>query len=291
MESPAASSSTLSNAESSDSGDSPFGYYVDRPAIPPTALSDILRAAVPAVEIAGHGYAPDMNLGLPREVSRALHNGTLQVTDIANIIARVFRLIGVGNRVPPGHVRSLRDFSRYTLLPGDPIPPLNPIYIAKSDMASYICCTERCPDAPLRHAGWESWLASCHSLATTQIQVLSNPTIVHGEMYLLARLLTRLVPRMSWYEAMMNPIQFHGWFPSSLLFDFLARDGAYLTQHEMNKAVSLVQMLPILTVYPNQLTVPMVRIYHHTVGIERLTFVSLHPTLKEYTYAPEGRAM
>ena len=171
------------------------------------------------------------------------------------------------------------------------MPPLTPIYLAKSDMASYIRCTEGCPDAPLRHAGWETWLESCHLLATTHIQVLSNPTTVQGETYLLARLLTRLVPRMAWYEAMLDPIQFHGWFPSSLIFDFLARDGAYLTQQEMDKAVSLVQMLPILSVYPNQATVPMVRIFHYTVRTEELTFVSLHPTLKEYSYAPETRAM
>ena len=49
-------------------------------------------------------------------------------------------------------------------------------------------------------------------LAATQIHVLNNPTTVQGEAYLLARLLTRLVPRMAWYEAMMDPVQFHGWF-------------------------------------------------------------------------------
>ena len=64
-----------------------------------------------------------------------------------------------------------------------------------------------------------------------------------------------------------------------------------MTQQEMNKAVSLVQMLPILSVYPNQLTVPMVRIFHHSMRAEELTFVSLHPTLKEYSYAAETRAM
>ena len=64
-----------------------------------------------------------------------------------------------------------------------------------------------------------------------------------------------------------------------------------MTQQEMDKAVSLVQMLPIPSVYPNQATVPMVRIFHHTVRTELLTFVSLHPALKEYAYAPETQTM
>ena len=63
-----------------------------------------------------------------------------------------------------------------------------------------------------------------------------------------------------------------------------------MTQEELSKAVSLVQMLPIRPGYPKQQAVSMVRVFHCTVRTKLLSFVSLHPGLKIYSYAPVTRA-
>ena len=56
-----------------------------------------------------------------------------------------------------------------------------------------------------------------------------------------------------------------------------------MTQEELSKAVSLVQMLPIGHTYPKDQAVPMMRIFSYVKGSQRYFFASLHPGLKIYS--------
>ena len=220
------------------------------------------------------------------ELSRALHARLQEDTEeLAETWERVIRMCMLTQKVRAhlsGALPRLHEFTKFTLLPGDPMPPYIPTYISKFDMAQRVTCTVFGPDAPLMRDGWDSWLAAHSTKSRHPIIVLRDPPIAHGETHLLARQLTRIIPSMAFHEANSDPAQFHGWFPSNLIHDMLTKEGASMTQEVLSKAASLVQVLPIHPDYPRRHTVPMLRIFKHVMGSQTLYFAALHPSLKVY---------